>query len=276
MAKKKQQLIVQETVIGWQTIDQKDYINLTDIARKFNDRTDIVMQNWLRNPNTVEFLITWEQMNNPNFNPMHLHGIREESGLGRFVFSVKQWVEEYNAIGLVSKAGRYGGTWGHTLIAYEFASFLSPSFKLYILQEFDRLKAEEADLKNLEWNANRFLTKRNYALQTEAIKQNLLPQSTEPPEKDWITYANEADILNMALFSTTAAAWRTANPKAAKKGENIRDHASNIHLIVLSNLEAINAEFIKEGLSKDERFARLKDAAIFQLGIFYRDKVGLE
>ena len=249
---------------------------MTDIARKFNERTDIVLQNWLRNPNTVEFLITWEELHNSDFNPMSLHGIKEEAGLGRFVFSVKQWVEDYNAKGIFAKAGRYGGTYAHQDIAFEFASYLSPTFKLYVFKEFQRLKDQEASTENLEWNANRFLTKRNYVLQTETIKNVLLPQSLDPPEKDWLLYAGEADILNMALFGTTAKVWRDKNPAEAKKGENIRDHATNIQLLVLSNLEAINSELIKEGLAKEERYSRLAQSARDQLKIFQRDNKELK
>ncbi|MCB0852489.1 MAG: KilA-N domain-containing protein, partial [Bacteroidetes bacterium] len=244
---------------------------LTDIAKKANERTDFVIQNWMRLRNTLEYLGVWEQMYNPDFNPIEFDGIRNQAGLNAFSISPSQWIKRTNAIGIQSKLGRYGGTYAHSDIAFEFASWVSPVFKLYVIKEFQRLKEEEASREKLEWNANRFLTKRNYVLQTEAIKSILLPQSTEPPEKDWLTYAGEADILNMALFGTTAKSWRENHPVEAKKGENIRDHATNIQLLVLSNLEAINSELIKEGLPKEDRFLRLAQSAREQLMIFMRD-----
>ena len=200
---------------------------------------------------TIEFLGAWEQIHNEeHFNVVEFHHIKAQFTENTFLMSVKKWIERTGAIGIIAKAGRYGGTYAHSDIAIMFANWLSPAFYVHLIKEFQRLKQAEASLQGLEWNANRFITKRNYALQTEAIKNVLLPQSVEPPEKDWLMYAGEADILNMALFGTTAKSWRENHPNEAKKGENIRDHATNIQLLVLSNLEAINSELIKEGLSK--------------------------
>ena len=276
--KKKKQIKVEGVVINWQTIDEEEYICLTDMARKANaERTEVPILSWLRNRNTVEFLGLWEELNNPNFNPHGFVRIKQEVGLNNFYLSPKKWMQETNAIGIMAKAGRYGGTFAHEDIALEFASWLDARFKLYFITEFKRLKSEEYRRQQLEWDANRFLTKRNYALQTEAVKQNLLPhQSSRELDEEWITYAEEADLLNVALFGMTAKQWRTKHPTEVKKGENIRDHATNIQLIVLSNLEAINSELIREAVSKEERFLRLQQAAVFQLGIFYRDRKMLE
>ena len=273
MAKKKKQLTVQDTIINWHTIDQGDYISLTDMANWDNDpNANVRIRNWLKRGNTVLFMEAWEHMHNPNFKYDQMVVLKAQLLQESYVLSPKRWIEATGAIGIFVKMGRYGGVFGHIDIALEFGSWLDPVFKLYLIKEFQRLKGEEANRKNLEWNANRFLTKRNYALQTEAIKRNLLPLSTEPPEREWLEYAGEADILNMALFGMTAKVWREKHPQEAKKGENIRDHATNIQLIVLSNLEALNAEWIRETLTKEERYERLKQAAVFQLGIFYRDR----
>ena len=225
---------------------------------------------------TVEFLGLWEQLRNPNFNPHGFAGIKNRVGFNNFYLSVKEWVKETNAIGIQSRPGRYGGTYAHKDIVFEFASWIDVKFKLYLILEFQRLKEAEASRQAQEWNANRFLTKRNYALQTEAIKQTLLPQANRALEEEWITYAEEADLLNVALFGMTAKQWRQDHPDQAKKGENIRDQATNIQLIVLSNLEAINAELIRDNLPKEERFLRLQQASLFQLGIYYRDQQLIE
>ena len=273
MAKKKE-IKVEATIISWQTINNADYISLSDMASEHGGIHRI--QNWMRNRDTIDFLTAWEEIHNPDFNVVQMHNITKDAGRNRFIISPKQWIESTGAIGLISKAGRYGGIYRFKDIAYHFGMWLEPKFALLVIKEFDRLKTQEYSLQQQEWNANRFLTKRNYILQTDAIKHNLLPLSTEPPEKDWLTYASEADLLNMALFGTTAKSWRDHNPEEARKGENIRDHATNIQLIVLSNLEAINAELIKEGMPKNERYLRLAQAARDQLVIFYRDNRGLE
>lgn len=271
MAKRKE-IKVQDITVSWQVINDEDYISLTDIARKYNEKTDVVLQSWMRNGSTVEFLGLWEQLQNPNFNPHGFAGIKNRVGFNNFYLSVKEWVKETNAIGIQARTGRYGGTFAHKDIVFEFASWIDVKFKLYLILEFQRLKEAEANQQQIEWNANRFLTKRNYSLQTEAVKQVLLPQSTYKTEDQWIEYASEADILNGALFGTTAKQWRESHPEEAKRGENIRDYATNIQLIVLSNLEAINAELIRDGIAKEERYLRLQQAALFQLGIYYRDQ----
>lgn len=270
MAKKKS-FTVQDTIISWQVVNDEDYICLTDMVRHYEE-PDQVLRNWLRRIDTIEYLAAWESLYNPDgFKPVEFDRLRAQAGTARFTLSVSKWCASTGAIGITSKRGRGGGTYAHQDIAFHFGETISPTFHLLLIREFQRLKIQEASQAQLEWNANRFLTKRNYALQTEAIKRTLLPQSTEPPEKDWLMYAGEADVLNMALFGTTAKSWREHHPAEAKKGENIRDHANNIQLLVLSNLEAINAELIKEGLSKDERYLRLAQAARDQLEIFYRD-----
>ncbi|MCB0843684.1 MAG: KilA-N domain-containing protein [Bacteroidetes bacterium] len=269
MAKKKS-LTVQNITINWQTINEEDYICLTDMVKN-NDEPFMVIRNWMRNGGTLEFLGAWEELYNPDFKPAGFGRLMSEAAKNSFTISVSKWREQVNGIGLISKKGRGGGTYAHKDIAFEFGAWVSPKFKLLLIREFQRLKEQEASIQQLEWNANRFLTKRNYALHTDAIKNILLPQSTEPPEKDWLTYAGEADILNMALFGTTAKSWRENHLVEAKKGENIRDHATNIQLLVLSNLEAINSELIKEGLPKEDRFLRLAQSAREQLMIFMRD-----
>ena len=253
------------------SINQADYLSLTDIAKKkSNQRPGEVIRNWLRNAGTIGYLEAWEKLNSPNFNDGRMTAFKSEVITNRAgIISVQQYLEMTGAIGLSVIRGRYGGVFGAREIALNFAGWIEPVFQLYITTEFERLKTKE----NEHWKTERLLSKRNYALQTEAVRLHLLPQSTEPPEKDWISFANEADLLNMSVFGTTAKIWRHTNPKA--KG-NIRDHANTIQLLVLSNLEAINAELIKEGLSKDERYQRLKEAALFQLGIFYRDQKKLE
>lgn len=274
MAKKKGSVL---TVDGMQitliTEDGQDYISLTDIAKRVNTRTDIVITNWLRNRNTVEFLGVWEQLHNTNFNPIGFDGIRNKTGLNNFILTTKQWVQETNAIGLQARAGRYGGTYAHKDIAFEFCSYVSPVFKLYILKEFQRLKTEETQQEKelLEWNIKRTLSKVNYKIHTDAIKENLIPQRIyNLPKKGGIVYANEADLLNLALFGMTAKHWRAAN--SDKKG-NIRDHATGEQLLVLANLESHNAQFIKEGLSEDERIEKLNEIAIYQMDILLRQPI---
>jgi hypothetical protein len=241
-------------------IRDTDYISLTDMARyKDADRSDYIIQNWLRNRNTVEYLGIWEQLNNPDFNPIEFDGFRKQAGLNSFSLTAKRWIEATNAIGLISRSGRYGGTYAHPDIAFEFASWISVEFKLYLIKEFQRLKADE--LKQLGWDIRRNLAKINYRIHTDAIKENLIPAELSRAQVSFI-YATEADVLNVALFGQTARQWRDAHPD--DKG-NIRDYANVSQLVCLSNLENLNAHFIKEGLPQDERLRRLNRIAIEQM-----------
>lgn len=264
MAKKKT-INVQGIPVSFITQKEDDFISLTDIAKKVNERTDIVITNWLRNRNTVEFLGVWEQLHNPNFNPIEFDGIRKKTGLNSFILTAKQWIKKTNAIGIQSKAGRYGGTYAHRDIAFEFCSWVSPVFKLYLLTEFQRLKEKEAkeQKETLEWHVKRTLAKVNYRIHTDAIQQHLIPPRLSAKQQG-IVYASEADLLNMALFGMTAKQWRIQNPD--KKG-NIRDHATGEQLLVLSNLENLNAEFIRVGLGQEERLERLNEIAIYQMSV---------
>jgi len=241
-------------------IDDKDYISLTDMVRNIENGLALI-EKWLRNKNTIEFLGIWEEMYNPDFNSLEFEGIKNEAGLNRFVLLVKQWVEKTNSIGIVAKAGRYGGTYAHKDIAFEFASWVSPYFKLYLIKEFERLKEEEQ--KKLGWDIKRNLAKINYRIHTDAIKNNLIPEKL-PKEKINFIYANEADILNMALFGMTAKEWRDENPNL--KG-NIRDYADISQLVCLSNLENLNAVFINEGMKQSDRLGKLNSIAIEQMKI---------
>jgi len=240
----------------------EDYICITDLARYKNaEHTDDVIKNWLRNRNTIELLGIWEYLHNPNFKPVEFEGFRKEAGLNSFVMTPKKWIESTNAIGIISKSGRYGGTYAHKDIALEFASWISIEFKLYFLKEFQRLKEEEQ--KALGWSAKRELAKINYHIHTDAIKHNLIPAELTP-QKTSIIYANEADVLNVALFGITAKEWREANPDMAG---NIRDYATINELICLSNMENLNAVFINEGILQRERLIKLNQIAIQQMKI---------
>ena len=239
-----------------------DFISLTDIARhKDSAHTDPIIQNWLRNRNTIELLGFWESMYNPNFKPLEFEGFRKQAGLNSFVMTPKKWIESTKAIGITSKSGRYGGTFAHKDIAFEFASWISIEFKLYIIKEFQRLKADENDRLKLEWNLQRTLAKVNYHIHTDAIKEHLIPP-TLSKEKINFVYADEADMLNMALFGMTAKQWRDANPKAEG---NIRDAATIEQLVVLSNMESINAVLIRQGLQQNHRLQQLNQIAITQM-----------
>lgn len=247
-----------------------DYISLTDIARyKDSDHTDDIIRNWLRNRNTLEFLGIWEQLNNPAFNPVEFDGIRMQSGLNSFTLTPKRWIEATRAIGITSKAGRYGGTYAHKDIAFEFASWVSVEFKLYLIKEFQRLKETERD--QLGWDIRRNLTKINYRIHTDAIKTQLIPPQLTAQQTNLI-YASEADLLNMALFGKTAAQWRDENP--GNKG-NIRDEANAAQLVCLANLETLNAHFIHQGLAQTERLALLNQTAIVQMKLLLAD-VGVQ
>ena len=251
---------VKDTEITVISIDERDYISLTDMVRNIENGSALI-EKWLRNKNTIEFLGIWEEMYNPNFNSPEFEGIKNEAGLNRFILSVKQWIEKTNAIGIIAKAGRYGGTYAHKDLAFEFASWVSPQFKLYLLREFQRLKEEEQKL--LGWSAKRELAKINYHIHTDAIKQNLIPQELTPAQKSFV-YADEADMLNVAMFGKTAREWREENPNL--KG-NIRDYASINQLICLSNMENLNAVFINEGLAQSERLVKLNKIAIQQMKV---------
>ena len=243
---------------------EQDYISLTDIARhKDPERTDYLISNWLRNRNTIEFLGIWEALNNPGFNPIEFDGFRKSAGLNSFILTVKQWVERTQAIGLVSRAGRYGGTFAHKDIAFEFASWISVEFKLFLIKEFQRLKEDENSRLSLAWNLNRTLSKLNYRIHTDAIHSHLIPPEITPAQAA-ITYATEADLLNVALFGHTAAEWRRANPD--KKG-NVRDYATIEQLLVLANIEGMNAELIHMKLPQSERLTRLNQIAIRQMKV---------
>lgn len=266
--KKTTSITVQDVPVTIMNVDQRDYISLTDMARARTDagRAADVIKNWLRARSTLEFLGTWEIMYNPNFKVVEFDHFKSEAGLHTFTLSAKEWIESTHAIGMYVQAGRYGGTYAHKDIAFEFGSAISPIFKLYLLKEYQRLKDEENDRLKLEWDAKRFLSKNNYLIHTDAIKNYVLPRSNHSKSTEWLVYADEADLLNVALFGCTAKEWRDANPVLAAK-QNIRDFASIAQLTVLSNLETHNAEMIKQGIDKAERFDRLKQIAEYQLRV---------
>ncbi|MDF1579335.1 MAG: KilA-N domain-containing protein [Desulfuromonadales bacterium] len=263
---KNNEIIVLEETVRVQRIKQNDYISLTDIAKfKNSDDPRFVIQNWMRTRFSVEFLGIWELLNNPDFNRVEFDTVKNASGSNAFVMTPTKWIELTRAIGIVSKAGRYGGTYAHKDIAFEFASWVSVEFKLYLIKEFQRLK--EAEQAQLGWDIKRNLAKINYRIHTDAIKENLLPPALNAKQVS-LTYASEADVLNMALFGMTAKHWRDANP--GEKG-NIRDEANVAQLICLSNLENLNALFISEGLPQAERLQKLNSIAISQMRLLTED-----
>ncbi|MDP2347147.1 MAG: KilA-N domain-containing protein [Gammaproteobacteria bacterium] len=258
----KRKLSVLSQEISMLTRDAIEYIGITDIAKYKNpDRTGVILGNWLRNRNTIEFLGIWEKLNNPGFNVIEFDDIKKDAGLNSFTLTPKQWIESTNAIGIISKPGRYGGTFAQKDIAFEFASWISVEFKLYLIKEFQRLKEKEHE--QLGWDLKRELARVNYRIHTDAIKQNLIPKVVTPSQISCI-YADEADLLNVALFGITAKEWRTANPDL--KG-NMRDHADTSQLVCLANLENLNAHFIQQGMSQTERIAQLNNTAIRQMTI---------
>ena len=257
-------ITVQNTQITVVTINERDYISLTDMVRNIENGLALI-EKWLRNKNTIEFLGIWEEMYNPNFNSPEFEGIKNAAGLNRFILSVKQWVEKTNSRGIIAKAGRYGGTYAHKDIAFEFATWVSPQFKLYLIQEFERMKSDEQ--KQLGWTAKRELSKINYRIHTDAIKQNLMPEEVTAAQAS-IIYAEEADVLNVAMFGQTAKQWREAHPEL--KG-NIRDYASINELICLANMENINAVLIDEGVPQGDRLMRLNQIAINQMRVLEND-----
>lgn len=244
--------------------NERDYISLTDMLKAKDG--DFFISDWLRNRNTVEFLGIWESLNNPNFNYGEFAIIRSQAGLSSYKISVKEWAEKTNAIGIISKTGRYGGTYAHSDIAFEFGTWISPEFKLYLIKEFQRLKEQEQKLLNPEWDYRRFLSKLNYRLHTDAIKDNIIPRYHNlSKDQEGYIYAEEAEILNFAVFGTTSRHWRSENMKEVLQGYNLRDIATIPQLTVLANLESLNAHLISEGLSPKQRLTILKDNATQQL-----------
>ena len=261
MAKSKK-IEVKGTEILVYTEKDDEYISLTDIARyRDAERSDYILQNWMRNRSTIEFIGLWELFNNPDFNSIEFDGIKNQSGSNSFALTPKRWIETTHAIGIVSKTGRYGGTYAHRDIAFEFASWLSAEFKFYLIKEFQRLKDDEQ--KQLGWTAKRELAKINYHIHTDAIKQNLIPAELTKEQINRV-YANEADVLNLAMFGFTAKQWGDANPDL--KG-NIRDNATINELICLSNMENLNAVFINENMPQSERLVKLNQIAIQQMKV---------
>ena len=248
--------------------NEDDYFCLTDMSQYKHDgatvRTDAVIMSWLRNKDTLEFLGLWESINNPNFNPTEFDGIRNQAGTNRFTITAKQWIEKTNAIGLISRPGRYGGTFAHKDIALEFGAWLSPVFRLYLVKEYQRLKAAENDPRLGQWNVKRILSKVNYDIHTDAIKEYIVPQLQDENQIKF-AYTSEADLLNLAVFHYTAKQWRDANPVLAAKNMKPRDVASISELVVIGNLESMNATLIKQGLGRKKRYEILSEIAKSQL-----------
>ena len=261
-------MTVQGIEIALTTINEEDFICITDIvkAKGGDARAADIIKNWIRNRSTIEFLGTWETLYNPNFKVVEFDHFRKEAGLPTFTMSVSNWIEKTGAIGIVSKAGRYGGTYAHKDIAFEFCSAISPMFKLYVIKEYQRLVELERSELALSWNVKRLLSKANYHIHTDAIKNVILPKLNISQMKQGLVYASEADLLNMVLFGCTAKQWQEANPELAKT-MNIRDTATINQLIVLSNIESLNAELIKQGVSKEDRFSILRRTAEEQLAV---------
>ena len=257
----KKEIVVNDTSVTIISANESDYISLTDIAKYKSDDPVDVISNWMRNRNTVEYLGLWECLYNMDFKPLEFEGFRKQAGLNAFTLSPQKWVKTTNAIGIISKSGRYGGTFAHKDIAFKFASWISVEFELYLIKEFQRLKQEEQ--KMLVWSAKRELSKINYHIHTDAIKTNLIPKEISLSQKNTI-YAEEADVLNVALFGVTAKEWRLENPDLEG---NIRDHATINELICISNMENINAVLIGEGIPQSERLEKLNKIAIHQMNI---------
>ena len=257
----KKEIVVNDTSVTIISANESDYISLTDIAKYKSDDPVDVISNWMRNRNTVEYLGLWECLYNMDFKPLEFEGFRKQAGLNAFTLSPQKWVKTTNAIGIISKSGRYGGTFAHKDIAFKFASWISVEFELYLIKEFQRLKQEER--KMLVWSAKRELSKINYHIHTDAIKTNLIPKEISLSQKNTI-YAEEADVLNVALFGVTAKEWRLENPDLEG---NIRDHATINELICISNMENINAVLIGEGIPQSERLEKLNKIAIHQMNI---------
>jgi len=257
---KKSTIKVQGTAITIISHKEDDFISLTDMVKNFDGGSALIEQ-WLKNKDTVLFLGIWEQINNPDFNSIEFEGIKNEAGRNSFYLSAKKWLKATNAKGIIASAGRYGGTYAHKDIAFEFGSWLSPEFKLYLIKEFQRLKEDENRRLSLDWDLNRTLAKLNYRIHTDAIKTHIIPPYTTKEQESFV-YASEADVLNVALFGKMAKQWRDENP--SQEG-NIRDYATIEQLLVLANIESMNAEFIRMGLPQSERLRKLNQIAIIQL-----------
>ena len=266
----KAQMVVKDQVINVIRIDDKEFISLTDLAR-YADEDDprYPIQNWMRNKDVISYLGLWESIHNENFKGVEFDTFKNEAGSNKFKISPQKWIRETNAIGIISKSGNNGGTYARSDIALEFASWLSPEFKLYVIQEFQRLKKNEAYQNKIDWHANRVLAKVSYVVHTDVIKSIIVPTLTEKQKK--FVYAEEADVLNVALFGMTAKEWRESNPNLAEDG-NIRDDTDLLHLVILSNLENINAELIEMGIPQSERLVRLNDMAKKQMELLRKNK----
>ncbi|HSQ98257.1 MAG TPA: KilA-N domain-containing protein [Rickettsiales bacterium] len=261
-------IVVNGIEIRVKKISNDDYLCLTDMIKAKDG--GFFVADWLRNRNTVEFLGIWEELNNPNFNYGEFATIKSQVGLNSYKISVKEWAQKTNAIGLISKAGKYdSGTYAQKDIALHFCTWISPAFQLYVIKEFQRLKKEEAERGNIDWNLQRLFTKENYRLHTEAIKNNIIPKISIDKSQEWIIYADEGDLLNKAVFGKTAKQWRDENPEAPKS-RNIRDYATAEQLLVLTNCESASANMITDGINKIERYERLKNQATKELEFFNR------
>ncbi len=260
---------IENAIISITKVNGDDFICLTDMAKakKGDNRAADIIKNWIRTRTTIEFLGTWEMLYNPNFKVVEFDHFKLEAGLPTFVLSPKQWIKKTNAIGIISKSGRYGGTYAHRDIAFEFGAAISATFKLYLIKEYQRFKAIESNQLNIEWNVKRILSKANYYIQTDAVKNYIIPKKNYTKDTEWLSYAEEADLLNAALFKCTAKDWRDANPKLVIEGMNIRDIASINELAILSNIESMNAEMIRKGIPKNDRFKQLNEIADYQLKI---------
>ena len=266
----KTEIYVENNKVNVIRINNKEYISLTDLARYANpEEPKIPVQAWMRNKDVISYLGLWEKLNNENFKGHEFETFENEAGKHSFYMSPQKWIKETNAIGIISKSGNNGGTFAHSDIAFEFASWISPEFKLYLIQEFERLKKNEAYQYKIEWHANRVLSKVNYLVHTDAVKTNIVPILTE--EQKRYAYAEEADVLNVALFGMTAKQWRTQNPELAEKG-NIRDFTDLLHLVILSNLENTNAELINAGVPQSERLIKLNESARRQMRVLEDNK----
>ena len=270
--KVKAQMIVKGQVVNVIRIDDEEYISLTDLAKQANSEDPSgVIRNWMSNMNSFDYYSLWEEINNENFNSVESHRIKiKEVGYNRFTMTPNRWKRDFNAIGIIPSSGKYSkGTFAHPDIAFEFASWLSPEFKLYLIKEFERLKKNEAYQNKIEWRANRVLASVSYVVHTDAIKSIIVPNLTEKQKK--LIYSEEADVLNVALFGMTAKEWRKMNPKLAEDG-NIRDYTDLLHLVILSNLENINAELIEMGIPQSERLVRLNNMAKKQMELLRKNK----
>ncbi len=262
MKSKTKKIEVEGNIITIVDHQSEDFISLTDMMKAKDG--SFFISDWLRNANTLDYISAWESMHNPNFNYGEFATIRQSAGSNAFKISVKDLIEKTNATCIIAKAGRYGGTYAHKDIAFNFGMWISPVFQLYIVKEYQRLKEIESNTYNLEWNVKRVLSKVNYTIQTDAVKDFILPKSNYTKETEWLAYAEEADILNVALFGCTAKQWRDVNPKLVLEGKNLRDIASINELAILSNLESANADMIRDAISKEERFKKLYQMAQYQ------------